>query len=205
MKLTRLILMMTVFALPTGISRCVYGATLLPDCYPGEPTATQPITVQNNAGCGVVWYCDVGHKWWQWHFKGNWAECKAFAAAANFTGLMTLTHAAKDAMWATIPADTGQDAAVMPAIDSAPVPANPPPSGLVTIDISAYKQSQQVNGFVMKKYGTVALGIPCYTVAADGTFVYIKVGNYYLIDRALVKKTVIFDPSPTSAYAICQS
>ena len=199
MKL-KIILPLMVFLI--GIATNLYAAT--PSCYPPEPEATKPQMVCNDAGCAVIWYCDVGHSWVQWHFKGSMLESKAFVAASKFGDLINLSHAAKDALWNTIPADTGQDAAVETAVTAVGWIEQPPPSGLVTTDVAVYKQSQAIDGFTWKKFGTVPLGTPCYSVASDGTKVYKKVDGYYLIDRNLVTKSVKFDPLPNAAYGVCQ-
>lgn len=208
MKISLKIVLLILCALPAGITRCAYGAT--PPCYPPEPEATKPFVVENDAGCAAVWYCDVGHKWEQWHFRGAMSECKYFVSIYNYTGLMSLSHAAKDALWnANVSSDPTVNADVLPALSNSPIPLYAPPSGFVTQDTKVYKAQQVTGGgFQMVQVGTVAPNKVCsatVTITAP-TATDPVLRTYYGLSRTDVVMTPVkkwTPPFPNTAYGKC--
>jgi len=206
MNIKRVLMMAAVFAVPAGLGHCGFAFAQVPDvpqCYPGDATATEPKLVTHDKGCAYVWYCDIGHEWMQWRLFGNWQECKYFVAIHDYGGLKVLTKAQKDALWRAMPADTGQDKEVRAAVDAQPWNADVPPSGLVTQSTIVYKtQAVTGGGFKMVAVGTIALGKTCNVAVTfkDST------GIYYGLTRAdvVMKKIGNYTPPfPNTAYGKC--
>lgn len=81
--------------------------------------------------------------------------------------------------------------AVFKSVIAQPAP-NPPV--LVTVEMTAYKMRQSVDGFSFVAIGTVPLGTACDAKSADG---------FNVIARANVKLASKFDTLPLVAFAKC--
>lgn len=81
-----------------------------------------------------------------------------------------------------------------------------PPSGIRTQATAVYKQSVKINdpssgSYTLKKFATIALGVPC----DQNTFVVTATeGRVFAVPRSAVKKNSVFDTYPPISYATCE-
>lgn len=89
----------------------------------------------------------------------------------------------------------GQESAASNVVKTTVAQPAPNPPVLVTVDMTAYKMRQSIDGFSFVAIGTVPLGVECKgDMPADG---------FYVVPRANVKLTSRFDTLPLITFAKC--